>query len=187
MQAATTRTTASVGVVIDGSGTSLRRMSRGAWIVVARMPPSCRSGLGDGGQAHEEDESAKRRSPHGMATMAAPSMATATAEVGTRPARTSRWSRSPSPIATRIGSASGQRGGQVLAEEAQHPSHRDRADRTGAECGRDDGDSRENPAASPFAEPRSEQGQRDDAGDEGRPARTATQLVPVRSRGRRPS
>src|SRR6478752_6868208 len=37
MQPATTRTMASVGASIVGSGTSERRMSPGAWIVVARM------------------------------------------------------------------------------------------------------------------------------------------------------
>src|SRR6478735_5757698 len=40
MQPATTRTMASVGASIVGSGTSVRRMSPGAWIVVARMGPS---------------------------------------------------------------------------------------------------------------------------------------------------
>src|SRR6476661_4360265 len=40
MQPATTRTTASVGASIVGSGTSERRMSPGAWIVVARIAPS---------------------------------------------------------------------------------------------------------------------------------------------------
>src|SRR3954454_14761925 len=41
MQPATTRTMASVGCSMVGSGTSERRMSPGAWIVVARMGPSC--------------------------------------------------------------------------------------------------------------------------------------------------
>ena len=40
MQPAVTLITASVGAVIVGSGTSETRMSRGAWIVVARMPQS---------------------------------------------------------------------------------------------------------------------------------------------------
>ena len=40
MQPAVTFTTASVGAVIWGSGTSERRMSRGAWMVVARMHAS---------------------------------------------------------------------------------------------------------------------------------------------------
>src|SRR5689334_4420837 len=40
MQPATTRTIASVGSSIVGSGTSERRMSPGAWIVVARMDSS---------------------------------------------------------------------------------------------------------------------------------------------------
>ena len=37
MQPATTLTMASVGLAMTGSGTSLTRMSRGAWMVVARM------------------------------------------------------------------------------------------------------------------------------------------------------
>ena len=40
MQPATTLTMASVGGSMVGSGTSERRMSRGPWIVVARMAPS---------------------------------------------------------------------------------------------------------------------------------------------------
>lgn len=44
MQALTTRTTASVGRWIVGSGTSSIRMSRGPWITVARMVVSFEQG-----------------------------------------------------------------------------------------------------------------------------------------------
>ena len=48
-QAATTRTTASVGRRISGSGTSSTRMSRGAWMRVARTAGLLLVGVVDGG------------------------------------------------------------------------------------------------------------------------------------------